>query len=253
LTDGTCIIEGDTANGVSVASEVFAEVAENVLVGASSNAPGTPFEILNVKVVMLDNDPAGRIVASKPINAFGAPILLSSVLPGDLSAAEGYLGDDGVFYAFAVETTGGDLSDPPSASSATVQRGDATYVSNTAIKLEVRGGCLFVGPRPDNLAARTLRLAVAVDRGMDPLDPTKTNWVNPNDTRPITTATTNVTCTEDLAAIGSGTFRYRQDRYTGFSPYLPTKVRVSVTPPTGTNPATPITGAEIPLNRTKFP
>jgi hypothetical protein len=261
--NGTCIIEGNTtgkgADIVNAASSVFVEIAENVLVGATTNPTGVlPFEIMGVKIVMLDPgvDSEGRVVAGKPKNGFGQEIDLKSVEQGDLSSAEGYFGDDGLFYSHVVETSGGSPDQPPQNPAATIQRGDATYVSNNRIKLEVRGGCVFVGA-PTGTLPRTMQLTLAVDRGTTSVvNPDKTVttmpiWVNPNDGRAIGPSTTNVACTEDPASPGNGTYRYRQDNYTGFGSNLPTKLKASVTP---VAPATEFNnGPEALLNRTKFP
>jgi hypothetical protein len=302
LTDGTCIIEGNSegtgAAMIMYADTVFGEPAENVLVGPVTKSGADKFEIMGVPITLLTSskahmlpapsmvgpkgekyeftdlndgtaDPAGRIVAGNPTNQFGYEVILSTVPVGDESSAEGYMGTDGVFYAFAVETTGGlrlaELSTPTSGTptdgpvtpaplpAPTVQRGTLTASGNNSAKLEVRGGCVM-GPTATGTAPnRTQQLRVMTDN--TPVGGT-TTWLNPSNfnqtaepsgTTPVP-AGSNVTCTEDAAAPGSGTYRYRQDNYTynGTTRRVaPVKVKVGV-------PGQPAYGAETTLERVKF-
>ncbi len=235
---GTCIIEGDDDGSPAGrrASKLFVEPAENVLVGPTTNESGQPFAIMGVPVVLLASkpsdgtplpagyveEPEGRIIATPPVNAANMKIRLDTVPKNDESSAEGYLGDDGkIFYAFAVETTGGTLAEPKDFPTASVQRGDVTFSSATTVKLEVRGGCTFLPT-----TARPLHLVVQVDRG--------NAWVNATGGTSATAVAT--TCAEDPATPGSGTYRYRNDRFaasaTPVPGTIPTKVRVApaVTP-----------------------
>jgi len=240
--NATCIIEGNTDTGARLAKDVFVEVAENVLVGPTTNSPGQQFAILGIPVVLVHKndyklppgavaegytiDPEGRIGGGAPVNGFGYPVRLETVPTGDLSSAEGYLlnGPGGPrFYAHAIETTGGEMDRPADAPvDATVQRGNVTSANATTVKLEIRGGCTFAPLLNTTGIPRTQRMLVAVDNG------TKLNaatgirvplWVDPvtrnvvDESTPVTV--TNATCTEDLAAgSGNGTYRFRVDRYT---------------------------------------
>jgi hypothetical protein len=234
---GTCIIEGDedsTPTG-RVATNVFVEVAENVLVGLTSNSPGTPFEIMGVKVVLLAakpadgtplpagyvEEPGGRVIAVPVTNATGMKVDINTVKKGDESSAEGYLGSlpDGskVFYSHAVVTTGGDPLDAQPYPVASIQRADLTFSNSTTVKLDIRGGCTFVD------ASTTLPMVIQVDRG--------TGWINANGQSSLNATT--ATCTKDPAT-GQGTYRYRNDTFkasaTAVPSTMPTKVRAFVGP-----------------------
>jgi hypothetical protein len=262
---GTCIVEGDEGSTPAsrVATSVFVEPAENVLVGATTNAPGAPFEIMGVKVVLLAAKPIGtatvpagsvveteeRVVAVPVRNGTGMKVDINSVLKGDESSAEGYLGEtDGkkVFYAHTVITTGGAPLDKQLYSEASIFRADLTFSNTTTVKLDIRGGCTFVG------ATTPLPMVIQVDRG--------TGWVNAlNGTLNSTVTTT--TCTLDPAT-GQGTYRYRNDNFkasaTPLPGTLPTKVRAFVGPaPTTKDPVTglipdPYYSEIFPFNRLGF-
>lgn len=240
---GTCIVDGDDggAGGSRIAGNAFFEVAENVLVGPTTNNPGTPYAIMGVEIVLLQNnypdkpgyEPMGRIVAGPVMNGFGQEVLLETVPRGDESSAEGYMGSDGKFYASLVETTGGTPVNPLTSPTATVLRGDVTFSNANTVKLEIRGGCTFPAPRAATDPARSQPIIVSVDRPLAG----GTTWVD----------LTGATCVEDLAAPGNGTYRYRNDRYTG---PVPTKVRVKVAP-SAAYPGTEYS-AEVLLNRIGF-
>jgi hypothetical protein len=212
---GTCIVEGEDNQmpGGRMASTLFVEPAENVLVGPTTNEPGKPFEILGVRIKLMSPppnplngenlanylpDPMGRIVARSPTNANGFKIKLNTVAKGDESSAEGYLSDDRkTFHAFAIETTGGTPIVPPGTPAAAILRADVTFVSATRVKLEVRGGCTAF---PQQVAFELLDAAIP----------------------PNVIATDVTTCTD-------GTYRYRDDQFaTSAARPVPTSVRASV-------------------------
>jgi hypothetical protein len=261
LKNGTCIIEGNSNGATLLADTFFAEPAENVLVGPVTSGPTEQFAIMGVPIVLLTDDtthlqdptralagalnpdpnkgmpdPEKRIVASPPANQFGYPVVLSSVPKDDLSAAEGYLAG-GTFYAFSIETTGGNPRTPDPAEPATglpaptVQRGTLEFRSTTASRLEIRGGCAIgdattlgvSGTAPN----RTQAIRVVVDSTNIPVGSTTpvTRWFMPNNVavnqsdlgtidKIPDNAATNATCTEDAATPGSGSYRFRVDSYT---------------------------------------
>lgn len=173
---GTCIIDGAIE---PVADTVFVEVAENVMVGNAGpvvgpqpSPPATPalLSILGVNVVPIadcrmptaknaaglfpatgihpgngcPSDPAFKEFAR---NEFGFGVGNG----GGLSAAEGYLGDDGRLYAHTIETTDGTLlNNTPRVS---IQRAQCRDRGNT-LEIEIRGGCILTGPA---FAARLVR------------------------------------------------------------------------------------------------
>jgi hypothetical protein len=232
---GTCIIEGDedgTTTG-RLATSVFVEVAEHVLVGLTTSERGSQFEIMGVKVLLLAakpdvgqtlppgyvEEPGGRVIAGPVMNAANMKVDINTVKRGDESSAEGYLVSltDGskVFYAHAVETTGGDLIDPPTYSIASVQRADLTFSNASTVKLDIRGGCTFVN------ASSSQPIVIQVDRGTD--------WVNPVNGAVNNLSTTTTLCTLDPVT-GLGTYRYRNDRYGATAATMPTNVRALVGP-----------------------
>ncbi|WP_157271673.1 hypothetical protein [Azohydromonas aeria] len=230
---GTCIVSGDDNGTRRVADTVFVEVSENVLVGPVTITPGGPFEIMGVPIVLLGTtpgtpgyEPGGRIVASEPINDFGYEVDLATVPAGDESSAEGYLGaQTDVFYAHAIQTTGGQARASATAPDTRILRGSVTRANATTVKLEVRGGCRFMGSPNVNGTARTQRVNVQVDNGTSATG--EVVWTNAS--APATPAAGNVTCTEDTAAPGYGLFRYQLDRYSGYRA-VPTMTRARVVP-----------------------
>lgn len=253
---GTCIVDGEDNLTTRMASSVFLEVAENVLVGPTTNVPGqTSFAIMGVEIVLLQNkDPAkegydsvGRVIAGPVMNGFGQEVKLDTVPAGDESSAEGYMGKDGKFYASLVETTAGDPANPIPTPTATVVRGDLTFSNATTYKLDIRGGCTFPEPRKPTDPARSQAVLVVVDRATS----SGTIWVNPSNVNlgiDSSPPQSNATCLEDIVASpGNGTYRYRNDRYSGPAP---TKVKVRVSP-TATFPVTQYS-ADVILNRIGF-
>ena len=260
LLGGTCIIDGNSVGTGTqfalVADKFFGEPAENVLVGpVTSTGPNNRFAIMGVPVYLLtkntahqdaantndpnigEDDPAGRITASSPINQFGYPVVLSTVPIDDLSSAEGYLSSDGKkFYAFAVETTGGSApvvvtppGENPVPPAPTVQRPTLTFLNNTSSKIEIRGGCAIgtaAAGATGNAPNRTqpIRLMVDSTPPVTGTNPLVTTWFMPNnvsqfEASSVTTApvwanvAVNASCVEDAATPGSGTYRFRLDNY----------------------------------------
>ena len=282
LLGGTCIIDGNSdASGNLVADKFFGEPAENVLVGPVSTQAGQRFSIMGVPIVLLTDDtahmtdasdpntgmpdPGKRIKASSPINQFGYPVVLGTVPRDDLSAAEGYLAPDGIFYAFSIETTGGN---PPVANNAnplapTVQRGTMEFRNATSSKLEIRGGCTIgtaANGATGNPPNRTQPVRIVVDSTTTSGAVATTRWIAPNNassvdplpTPPATgilvPAQANASCTEDAASPGSGTYRFRVDIYTyggTTGRAVPVNVKVGI-------PGLPY-GAPAVLERIKFP
>lgn len=229
------------------ARNVFVEVAENVLVGPRTGQVNGQFEIMGIKVVLLKDPPAAapgytpvlegyrkdtanpvRIEATVPVNGGGFPVRLETVPLGDLSSAEGHLVEEGstkTFYAFAVETTGGDVDGVTNGPlpDATVQRGDATLNSNGSYKLEIRGACSL------GTSTSPMPLYVAIDRGT--VDGKPRWWNASTNTEMTSTSQPNASCAADPATPGFGTYRYRVDRYNagGFAPTV-ASVRIQSQP-----------------------
>jgi hypothetical protein len=260
---GTCIIEGDD-NGLENgrrATSVFVEVAEHVLVGLVTSYPDTnqPFEIMGVKVVLLappttaattfyEPEPGGRITAVPVTNATGMKVDISTIPHGDESSAEGYLAtlSDGsrIFYAHAVETTGGKpLGGAAGSPIASIQRADLTFSNPTTTKLDIRGGCTFVGTTaPQQIIIQAYRGGAW------------TNIVSGIADDKVKAIPAN--CVIDPT--GQGTYRHRDDKFPASSASMPTMVRAFVGPaPTKIDPETnkipePNYSDNIPLNRIGF-
>lgn len=300
LLGGTCIIDGNStgkgAQAVLSADKFFGEPAENVLVGpVTSTGPSDRFAIMGIPIYMLtkdtthldatnaadpnagEEDPAGRITASPPINQFSYPVMLSSVPMDDLSSAEGYLSSDGKkFYAFAVATTGGkspvvvippgEKAVPPAP---TFERGTVTFVNSTSSKLEIRGGCAIgtaangaAGTSPNR--TQPIRLMVDSTPPVVGTAPQVTTWYMPNNVSQFedstviaapawSNVTVNASCIEDAASPGLGTYRYRLDNYTyPANPSAGTARRVA---PVNVRVALPGQKYSVPsvLERVKFP
>lgn len=221
---GTCIIEGTNTDETNVASSVYVEPAENVIVGEVSEqaTTTTPMKLRGVTIVPLTRDHTdGLIVMKPPKNEFGVEIKLETVPKGDLSSAEGYLSDDGkTLYAYVIETSGGDQAGDTTAPLATVQRADLVTrnAANFTYKVEVRGGCTFMGTG----TTQTVNLEV--------LSGTKQSTTVPPTTEPNWIQMGNVTCTLDPAAPGNGLYRYRNDNFRTTA--VPTAIRARVQSPT---------------------
>jgi hypothetical protein len=227
---GTCIILGvrDDVTGVLTASEVFVEIAENVLVGAVTNSPALgngAFAVLGTEVVAL-SDP--RMPADKPAagfydalgghagnteqarNQFGFGVDLNTVgLPQpDESSLEGYLGNDGKLYAHTIETTGGTLlaTDPrPSALRAECRdRSDRTGRD----ELEVRGSCVLSVPG----VAQTVTFSG-----------------HNADGSLIQTYTGGANCTPDPLNPAFGIFNLGRDNLTYVGDACPARIRITLT------------------------
>lgn len=246
---GTCIAEGtEAANGRLDTVNLFVEIAENVLVGSTTNAPGQPFAINGVQVVPV-TDP--RMPAVKPAsgyfdqqgrpllnpltlqprmdvtrNEFGFGVDLASVPARDLSSAEGYLGTDGRLYAHTIETTGGSLlfAEPR----ASIQRAQCrNEAGGGRDSIEIRGGCLL----PAGVTTANVEV-FRHDGG------TATRLLNGN-------AAQNVACTVPagapaVTAAGArqGLFRYRNSALTLANDACPASLAVRLAR-TGNTAATP--------------
>jgi hypothetical protein len=120
---GTAIILGQTDGVATTAEDVFAEPAENVLLGVITRADGctatdcTNLEVLGTQLLRL-TDP--RLPANPPANAFGFQVDLSQgALVGSPASVEGYYGQVAVppsvvpaLHYFIVELDGGALLNP---------------------------------------------------------------------------------------------------------------------------------------------
>jgi len=127
--NGSAIVIGSASNGAVRADILMVEPAENVLAGpAGDQRPDGP-SILGIPVVLL-SDPR---MPGSAMNELGFQIDPSTIAPGDFTVAEGYMGEDHVFYAHLIEGNG-EILGPPNQTSITRAR------CALDAALEVRGG-----------------------------------------------------------------------------------------------------------------
>ncbi len=98
------IIEGDR---LQVTSAII-EPAENLLLGTVSDVSDSSVFILGIEA-RLNRDPR---MPSAAVNSMGFDIIPGTAATGAFAAAQGYAGDDGIFYAYHLEVDG-ELSGPP--------------------------------------------------------------------------------------------------------------------------------------------
>jgi len=99
---GVATINGETINGVTTAQSIEIEPSENVLSGAVTANQTGAISILGVPVMVIGDWRMHGTVA----NEDGFPIDITTVALNSFAVAEGYLGDDGVFYAHTIEADG---------------------------------------------------------------------------------------------------------------------------------------------------
>jgi hypothetical protein len=160
---GTGIVTGTSDQfGNVMAETIFADTAENVLLGTVRNNIGTgdntTFDIEGSPVVLLPSSATGDSYPPMPknangthplfdarykgkplMNAYGFAIEPSTIPVGTFIAAEGYLSKSlGKFLAFSIEADAGELvnKDSPAIS---IQRAQCRERDANTIDLEVRG------------------------------------------------------------------------------------------------------------------
>jgi hypothetical protein len=224
---GTCIIDAvrDDVTGAINASNVFVEVAENVIVGAVTNSPALgngAFAVLGTPIVPLTDArmPATKLAAGfygptgvhagnteVARNDFGFGVDLNTVgLPApDIATVEGYFGSDGALHAHIIETTGGTpLSLDPRPSATLAQCRDRNTVNKD--ELEVRGGCVLARAgvaQAVSLSGHTATGALIQTYG-------------------------TATCTPDLVDPRFGAFRYIAANLNYIGNTCPVRVRVTL-------------------------
>ena len=105
---GTAIVDGLTSDvsGVVLATNVFVEPAENVLIGAVTGFTTEGNILINNLPCVAGTD--SRIPASPPTNdsGFVIPVTAASIPVGTEVNVEGYFGDDGLFYYHLLSAVG---------------------------------------------------------------------------------------------------------------------------------------------------
>jgi len=110
---GTAIVLGNTAGGPVIATDVFVEPAENVVLGMLTSAANCSLEVqgqlgipdTGLKLVFLQD---ARIPTGPAVDVQGFEIDPCTIPDGTGVAIEGYYGEDGMFYLFALEAEAGD-------------------------------------------------------------------------------------------------------------------------------------------------
>lgn len=153
---GTAIVTGDSAGGVIYATDVFSDLAENVVVGEATasvvDGPANRATVNNIALVPLD-DP--RMPAGRPINGFGFEVNPAQITAGSLVSVEGYFAGDKLNY-HTLEADGAVLVKPTTAE-VSVLRAQCRIRGGGRDELEVRGGTKV----PANAAVRIQYLNAA--------------------------------------------------------------------------------------------
>ncbi len=105
FTGGTAIITGEATATGNTADDVFVEPAENIIGGViSSDGIGCLSDGCSISGTPMKRLEDSRILAGDPVNPNG--LALMTITNGGPAIAEGYFGEDGVFYWFVLETEG---------------------------------------------------------------------------------------------------------------------------------------------------
>jgi hypothetical protein len=136
---GTAIVTGDSFGGIIYASNVFAEAAENVILGESTGILDGDITVNGVRAIA-STDP--RLTAGKPINGFGFEVIPASIPVNSLLSLIGYyanLPGNNNFYYHTLEADVGTLVNP-NVPEVNVLRAQCRIRGGNRDELEVRGG-----------------------------------------------------------------------------------------------------------------
>lgn len=271
---GTCIIDGnsDATGTILYAETFFVEIAENVLVGPTTNLPGQPFAIAGVPIVILGDyddgvnksvldpyaqyemvqdpvtkqmvprrDESGNLVLLKDANGNPvAPPRIHSVAPTNQF---GYEVDLKTVPQLDESSAEGHMMSDGKFYAHVIEtsggeRKDLTVIEPTATVLRANG----------RIRSAT-RIELEIRGGCEFKDPTLTSmpvlirvdngdaWVNPNaPTVAASPSTTNATCTREVGTNG-GVYTYKRDYNKPAAYAQPTKVIVRVAAPAGATAA----------------
>jgi hypothetical protein len=149
---GTAIVVGTSGDGGVMASDVFMEPAENVILGAVTANSLSDFRVEGVKVYLLapsstkPSYPPGiafdpRLPGLPMKNELGFAIDPAKVQVYADAALEGYFGKDvdgsDAFYAFSIDSVS-DVEDP--SPTVSILRAQCRVRSTTQVEWEIRGG-----------------------------------------------------------------------------------------------------------------
>lgn len=141
---GTGIITGESTGGQFVATDVFSDLFEHVVVGEATGVDdATGRMTINNMPIRRSTDP--RMPAAPPINGFGLRIVPASIDNGTLVAAEGYFSSSQrVLYYHALEADSADLVND-TATQVSILRADCRIRGGGRDEIEVRGGVALPG------------------------------------------------------------------------------------------------------------
>lgn len=141
---GTGIITGESTGGQFVASDVFSDLYEHVVVGEATGVDdATGRMTINGMPIRRSTDP--RMPAAPAINGFGLRIVPASIDNGTLVAAEGYYSSSQrVLYYHALEADSADLVND-TATQVSILRADCRIRGGGRDEIEVRGGVALPG------------------------------------------------------------------------------------------------------------
>jgi hypothetical protein len=124
---------------VIYATDVFSDLAENVVVGEATasvvDGPANRATVNNIPLVPLDDE---RMPAGKPINGFGFEVNPTQITAGSLVSVEGYFAGGKLNY-HTLEADGAALVSPTTAG-VSVLRAQCRIRGGGRDELEVRGG-----------------------------------------------------------------------------------------------------------------
>jgi len=171
---GTAIVLGNTAGGPVVATDIFVEPAENVVLGMLTSAANCSLEVqgqlgvpdTGLKLMFLQD---ARIPARPAVDVQGFEIDPCTIPEGTGVAIEGYYDEDGMFQLFALEAEAGERVN------ATVDEVSIQRARCSGGRLDVRGassdpnGSVFVidisNPDPITLGEAALTLDAVTLQG----------------------------------------------------------------------------------------
>jgi len=154
FTGGTAIVVGESLNGVIYASDVFSDLAENVVVGeATGKVTITRTEVIDgVEIVtgeavrstingmVIRPQTDRRMPAGPAINGFGLRVDANDITVGTLVAAEGYyVPSQNTLWYHTLEADGAKLLNP-SRTQVGILRASCRIRGGGRDELEVRGG-----------------------------------------------------------------------------------------------------------------
>lgn len=141
---GTGIITGESTGGQFVATDVFSDLFEHVVVGEATGVDDTTGR-MTINGMPIRRSTDSRMPAAPPINGFGLRIVPASIDNGTLVAAEGYYSSSQrVLYYHALEADSAQLVNQTD-TQVSILRADCRIRGGGRDEIEVRGGAAIPG------------------------------------------------------------------------------------------------------------